>query len=513
VLPERIAPPVPRASARELALLLSANHPIVFVETAEEERAEALVDHVARELDLLWGVWTAHHGLEFPALGTTVPGTESIDKALEHVAAARTEAVYVFSAALDALAEPGVASRLRDVQRALWRHRGALVVSAPTAYEVPASLLRRATTLRLPPPTDAEYHEYVSQLLRQAHERAPIAVRLDAAEVAALIRQLRGLTYQQVRRVVTLALAEHGLLDARVIAEIHEAKRELLRQSGVLELAQADRGLDDVAGNAGLKAWLATRTSYFADPIEAARFGLAAPRGLMLLGVPGCGKSLSVRAAARAFGLPLVRLDPGRLYSKYVGETEKHLARALATAEAMAPIVLWIDEIEKAFDRGAGGGDAGLSQRVFGTFLTWLQEKPDGIVVLATCNDVTGLPPELLRKGRFDELFFVDLPDAAARRAILALHLERRRRAPADFDLDALAAASEGFSGAELEQAVASALYAAFSERATLSTKHLAAELAATRPLSMTMAEPIAALRAWCDGRTLRADTVRETPR
>jgi AAA+ superfamily predicted ATPase len=509
MVPTRLSLPTPAAQARELALLLAANHPVIVVETAEDERAEALVEHVARELDLLHGVWTPHRGIEFPSVGTTVAGTEALDKALDHLAAARTEAVVFLTGRLDELREPATAARLRDVQRALWQHRGAIVLAGAHPHELPEAVRRIATTVRLPPPSEAELHQYVSQLLKQAQERGPVAVHLDGGQVAALLHQLRGLTYPQVRRIVSLAIAEHGLLDARVVAEVHAAKRSILRESGVLELAEADRGLDDVAGNEGLKAWLQARRAHYADPVAAARFGLAAPRGLLLLGVPGCGKSLSVRAAARTFGLPLVRLDPSRLYSKYVGETEKNLAGALATAEAMAPLVLWIDEIEKAFDRGSGGGDAGLSQRVFGSFLTWLQEKPAGVFVFATCNDVSGLPPELVRKGRFDELFFVDLPHAAARRAILALHLQKRGRNPIDFDLDALAETSVGFTGAELEQAIVAALYAAFGEQVPLATRHLEGELRATRPLAITMAESIAALRAWCDGRAVRADAVR----
>jgi SpoVK/Ycf46/Vps4 family AAA+-type ATPase len=228
---------------------------------------------------------------------------------------------------------------------------------------------------------------------------------------------------------------------------------------------------------------------------------------MLLVGVQGCGKSLAARATAALWGLPLLRLDAGRLYDKYIGESEKNLRKVLATAESMAPVVLWIDEIEKAMAGATGSdGDGGLSRRILGSFLTWLQDKAAPVFLVATANDITALPPELLRKGRFDEIFFVDLPDEPERRAIFTIHLQRRQRPPELFDLDALAAASDGFSGAEIEQAVVSSLYAAFSGPGRLTTEILLAELAATRPLSVTMAEKVAAIRAWAAERTVPAN-------
>lgn len=233
--------------------------------------------------------------------------------------------------------------------------------------------------------------------------------------------------------------------------------------------------------------------------------GLTFPRGVLLLGVPGCGKSLSARMVAAEWGLPLLRMDPGALYDKYIGESERNFRRALQASEKLAPAVLWIDEIEKAFS-GGGDADGGVSTRILGSFLAWMQDRPAQVFVVATANDVTRLPPELLRKGRFDELFFVDLPDPAAREAILALHLRKRRQDPAAFDLPALAAAAEGFSGAELEEAVVSSLYNALDEDGRVTTDTLRNEIAAARPLSRTRAEDIARLRVWARERTVSAD-------
>jgi SpoVK/Ycf46/Vps4 family AAA+-type ATPase len=229
---------------------------------------------------------------------------------------------------------------------------------------------------------------------------------------------------------------------------------------------------------------------------------------MLMLGVPGCGKSLCAKVVAADWKMPLLRLDPGVLYNKFIGETENQLRKALAQAEAMAPVVLWIDEIEKAFaSASAGGGaDGGLSQRMFGTLLSWMQDHRHPIFIIATANDVSALPPELMRKGRFDEVFFVDLPPQHVREQVFAIHLKRRRRNPADFDLPRLAAAAEGFSGSELEQVIVSALFAAFSEGRELSNEHILTEIESTRPLAILMAERIAELRAWAADRCVPAD-------
>jgi SpoVK/Ycf46/Vps4 family AAA+-type ATPase len=256
-----------------------------------------------------------------------------------------------------------------------------------------------------------------------------------------------------------------------------------------------------------LKSWLGKRKLAFAEPAKAKTFGLTPPKGILLAGVQGCGKSMCAKAIAREWGLPLIRLDPSSLYNKYFGESEKNLKRAISTAEAMAPIVLWIDEMEKAFAHGSGGADdSGTSMRIFGTFLTWMQDKREGVFVVATCNDVERLPPELVRKGRFDEIFFVDLPTEQARCEILSVHLKRRSRDPAVLDVPDLAARMHGFSGAEIEQVVLSALYSAFAHGTELSHDLIADEISRTVPLYATAREKIQALRAWAAGRAVAAD-------
>ena len=249
------------------------------------------------------------------------------------------------------------------------------------------------------------------------------------------------------------------------------------------------------------------RSKVVTNPEEARRYGLVFPKGMLLVGVPGTGKSLCAKAVAMHWKLPLLKMDPASLYNKYIGQTEQNFREAMATAERMAPVVLWIDEIEKAFATGEGEGDAGgTTTRVLGTFLTWLQERKGDVFVVATANDVSRLPPELLRKGRLDEIFFVDLPGLEDRKALFEIHLRRRKHKPAGFDLDALAATADGFSGAEIEQVIVAGLHTAFADDAALSTAMLAHELAATVPLSRSMAERIGALRTWAEGRTVPAD-------
>jgi len=293
-------------------------------------------------------------------------------------------------------------------------------------------------------------------------------------------------------------------LDPRDLEVIAEMKQELLSKERVLDCVPVPESLGDVGGLAGLKAWLDKRKRAFTP--EAKEFGVPAPRGILLLGVQGCGKSLAAKAVAKDWGLPLLRLEPGRLFDKFIGESEKNLDRALATAERMAPCVLMIDEIEKGFASVVSSeSDGGLSRRILGRLLGWLQDRSAPVFLVATCNQIDALPPELIRKGRFDEIFFIDLPTADERRQIFSIHLARRHRDPAGFDLAALAAASEGLSGAEIEQAVVSALYTAFARGVEISTDLIVDELKATKPLSVTRAEDIEELREWARGRAVPA--------
>ena len=489
----------------DLTLLLKARYPLILLETDELGRADELARGAARALKLPFYSWTRTKGLREAAQLAASPETLLPGAALAEVERLMRPGVYLFHGLGADLEDPLVAERLRDAATPFLVRGGALVL-AGGELNVPAALRPLSARLPLPLPSAAEHRELIAEVYRELTDRAYTEVHLTETELQGLARGLGGLTRLEAEKLLTKAMLTGGRLDAEDLAGVAAAKGAALGADGLLSLLDAETGLAEVAGLEGLKAWLATRRRAVAEPEQAAAFGLAFPKGLLLVGVQGCGKSLCAKAVAHEWGLPLLRLEPGALYNKYIGETERNFRRAVRLAETMAPAVLWIDELEKVFAAGGdGGADGGLSGRLLGSFLSWLQERREGVFVVATANDVGALPPELVRKGRFDEIFFVDLPDAAARRQTLALHLGRRQRDPAAFDLHALAAATDGFSGAELGALVVAALYAAFAAETGLSTALLLREAELTRPLSRLMPERVAALRAWAHGRTRNA--------
>jgi len=362
-----------------------------------------------------------------------------------------------------------------------------------------------AVRFEVTPPDDQEAEALVMSTLRAVHKHRPIELTLSKKDLAAIIRNLRGLTRRQIEQTVVSAVWDDRRFSVDDLPGILARKRQMIESDGLLEFVQAPTAMTEIGGLARLKAWLKQREQSLSE--EAVKFGIEPPRGLLMLGVQGAGKSLCAKAIATAWKRPLLRLDPGTLYDRFIGESERRLREALKQAEFMAPVVLWIDEIEKAFASAAAHSiDGGLSQRMFGTLLTWMQEHRSAVFVAATSNDVHTLPPELLRKGRFDEIFFVDLPGADARREIVKIHIAKRGRDPAKFDLAKLVAASEGYSGAEIEQGVIAALNAAFSAGGELTTEGITAALKASPPLSVTMADRVEELREWAKGRCAPAD-------
>jgi len=377
--------------------------------------------------------------------------------------------------------------------------------------------------VELPPELDALAVRYTPQLpdaaarlkiVREeaeqyAREHGGRRVEVDGDVVQQIVRNLRGLDPLDVRRIARQLIYDDGAINAGDLPELARLKFELLNRSGHLHYEFDSARLDEVAGARRLKRWIELRRGVFLGgdaPATGGGHPLDPPKGVLLLGVQGCGKSMLAKAVAAGFGVPLVRLDFGTLYDKYHGETEKNLRQALACAEQLEPCVLWIDEIEKGLATDGGGNDGGVSRRVLGFLLTWMAERRSRVFLVATANQIDALPPELLRKGRFDEIFFVDLPDAGTREELFGLHLRRRRLDPDAFDLAGLAAASEGFSGAEIEQAIVAALFAAHASASTPNDFTLRAELKQTRPLSVVMAEQVEALREWARGRTVPAD-------
>jgi len=333
-----------------------------------------------------------------------------------------------------------------------------------------------------------------------------VPVALDIAGIQQIAKNLSGLPYAEAMRTLRLCVLSQGKADAPLLDAVLDAKREVLRGDGLLETVRRDASFADIAGLQRLREWLGKRKSALTP--EGQKFGLVPPKGILITGVQGCGKSLAAKAVAGEWGFELARLDAGALYDKFIGESEKRLRKALDLAQKMAPLVLWIDEIEKAFASAGSSGDAdaGLSQRLLATLLTWMQDRESGVFLAATSNNISALPPEMLRKGRFDEIFFVDLPNPTTREALFALHLKKRGRDSDRFDLQKLSAASNGFSGAEIEQAIASGLYTAFAAKQQLTTDILLSELKSTQPLSVTRSEDIAVIREWAHTRAVPAD-------
>jgi hypothetical protein len=495
--------PLPIKEFDELALLIRAHHPLICIDAEEPERVEVLLEYLCGCFSLPYFYWSPGAGLRRQGQSGAVYGTQELLSALAHVHASKLVAIYHFNLCGEALDDGRVISKLLELATELRQHQGAIVVSF--AAELPAELGPAFADVELSPPTREEYYQYLRAILADVRKRQDVSLRLNGEQIKQLLSHLQGLTLMEVRRLLTASLVEHRALDERVLVAIAAAKGKSVAQSSVLEYFPVASGFEGLAGMANLKAWLDKRAALFRDPERAKEFGLTPPRGVLLLGVQGCGKSHTAQAVAVSWKLPMLRLDAGRLYDKYVGATENNLHQALETAERLAPVVLWVDEIEKALASG-GDADGGVSQRVLGTFLTWLQEKRGSVFVVATANDISRLPAELLRKGRFDEIFFVDLPTPEVREAILALHLQQRGRDPKAFDLARLSLSAEGFSGSELAQAVTSALFTAFSSGGVLTTELIESELSSTKPLSVTLGEKVHALRQWARGRTVLAD-------
>ena len=497
-------PPV-MPDAHDLAVLIDSHYPLVYIESHEEERVIDLCQRVGRKLGLPLFTWSVTEGLHRREAGySPMLATREPAQVLEHIGASRLEAIYLLRDFHPYLEEPRLVRRLREIALGYEQRRRAIVIVSPKKV-VPEELAAQITLFDLAMPDEMRLRLIIEREIDGYRARHDRPVRIAPGEVQALARTLTGLSEAQAEQAVRRAVEADGALTRADREQVLVSKKELIERDGLLAFEFDSGSFADVGGLAGLKGWLERRKAGFSP--EARSFGLPTPRGMLLVGVQGCGKSLAARATAALWGLPLLRLDTGRLYDKYIGESEKNLRKVLATAESMAPVVLWIDEIEKAMAGATGSdGDGGLSRRILGAFLTWLQDKAAPVFVVATANDITALPPELLRKGRFDEIFFVDLPDEPERRAIFTIHLQRRQRPPERFDLDALAAASDGFSGAEIEQAVVSSLYAAFSGPGRLTTEILLGELVATRPLSVTLAEKVAAIRAWAAERTVPAN-------
>jgi SpoVK/Ycf46/Vps4 family AAA+-type ATPase len=511
-----------------LKVLIDSSAPIVVMETVEEVRAVRLVRVACASLNLATFEWSIASGLarcgnegqepvvegRFPASGTGQDATDAAAQAIYNtrepaqvlgvLEGISVEAAFILKDFHRHMEDPVVVRRLRDVGQKFSKNRRTVIIIAPS-IKMPPELASLVEYVELPLPDKQRLRQIIDEMIVRVGKTRTLRRSLDASGLDVMAGNLRGLTEEEAERAVSQAIVARYGVTAEIVTDVLQAKKEMLRRSEMLDFVEVSDTLASVGGLENLKRWLEQRRGTWEEPAQA--FGLEPPRGVVILGVQGCGKSMCAQAIAGEWKLPLVKFDTAAIFDKYIGETEKRIQKVFRVAE-LSPCVLWIDELEKVF---AGSGsdsasaDAGVSSRLLAAFLSWMQERKAPVFVAATCNNVSALPPELIRKGRFDELFFVDLPNQAERKQIFALELARRNRRPAEFDLDRVAAAARGYSGAEIQAAVQAALYAAFSSKQPPATSHLMDALAKTVPLSTTRAEEIQQLRDWARARAVPA--------
>ncbi len=489
----------------DLGLMIDSKIPLIVIQTREETRALDMITRLAVKRALPVYAWTCTEGMRRIGFGFDLTSDEKkadADEILLHIKAERTPSLFVLCDFHPWLEDtPKRVRLLKDIALAHGRLHHTLILLSH-ALTLPEEIRHLSANFGLRLPSAEQILGLVrEEALQWSTHNNATRVKTDNATLAHLVKNLQGMTFTEVRRLARGAIVDDGAITASDIPAVNKAKFELMDMDGVLSFEYDTAKFTDVGGLDNLKKWISLRRPAFAQEESARR--LDAPKGVLLLGVQGGGKSLAAKAIAGLLQAPLLRLDFGRLYNKFFGETEKNLRQALSLAELMSPCVLWMDEIEKGI--GQSQSDQGVSQRLLGTLLTWMAEKKHPVFIVATANSVHTLPPELLRKGRLDEIFFVDLPDEATRQIIFSIHLKKRQLDPQDFDLPQLAQMSEGFSGAEIEQSVVAALYSRAALNEPVDTAAVLEELSGTQPLSVVMAEDIGALRAWARERTVLA--------
>jgi AAA+ superfamily predicted ATPase len=474
---------------QELDVYLRARFTLVVLVTPEEERALQAVKAVCERGKRACLSWDVADGFQLLTAGGAAPGPARDPlSALEQVDKADGDAVFVLKDFHECWNNAQIKRKLRGVAQRLKFTKKSILVTTPTT-KLPEELRDEAVVVELPPPTAEELEAVLARLTRVPG----VKVNLTKLGREKLVQAALGLTAAQAQRVFAKAIVADGVLDDRDIGLVTDEKKQIIRESQALEFYPVTETLADVGGLGVLKDWLRLRERAFTQ--EARAYGLPAPRGVALIGIPGTGKSLTAKMIGGLWRLPLLRLDVGALFGSLVGESEERARRALRLAETCSPAILWIDEVEKAL--ASGSLDGGTSTRVFGTILTWMQEKTAPVFVVASANDISRLPPELLRKGRFDEIFFLDLPTLEERQEIFAVHLRKRKRLPGDFDLGRLARAAEGYVGAEIEQAIVDAMYVGFGAGREFTTEDVAAALKRQVPLSVSARETVGLLRNW----------------
>lgn len=488
----------------DLELLIKSRNPIISIETHEETRALQLLSEIARDFNRPLFSWDVIDGLKRYELSDdfdALADTHEPEEMLKHILSAHRPSIYVLCDFHPYTEDaPQIVRLLKEI---VIKHSelGHTIVFVSHELNIPKDIQRFVSRFNMALPDKAQLDRLIRREAQVWSRRNGQKVRTDSKTLKRLINNLQGLTLTDARRLIRNVISDDGAITEDELPAVNKAKFELLNMEGVLSFEYETSKFAEVGGLLNLKRWLKQREVVFhrREEIE-----LDPPKGLMLVGVQGGGKSLAAKAVAGMWGVPLLRLDFGTLYNKYHGETEKNLREALKMAELMAPCVLWFDEIEKGIS--TQDNDGGTSQRVLGTLLTWMAENQKPVFVVSTANNISRLPPELIRKGRLDEIFFVDLPDHEARKEIFSIHLTKRKMTTENFDLEQLAESSDGFTGSEIEQAIVSGLYHSYGQGCNLTTQIILDEIRNTRPLSVVMAEKLQELRDWAAGRTISAN-------
>ncbi len=503
---------------KEIETLIRARYPILYVVSSEEMRVQNMVVEIAQHRQKKVFEWSFTTGI-VPA-GTSIQSQKNRNAAtkdpltaLDQVIEQVEPAIFIFKDFHPFLTRNNFAiiRKLKEIAIHLKNSFKTIILVSPT-MEIPTELEKEITLLNFPLPARDDLSALLDKIIEDVKQFRQVKIDLDETGRERLLQAALGLTLGEAENVFAKIIVKDERLSGEDVNEVFAEKQQIIRKSGLLDYFATDETFSNVGGLSVLKEWLDKRAVAFTA--QAREFGLPAPKGILMLGVQGCGKSLSAKAVSTLWQLPLLRFDMGRMFNSLVGSSEENVRRAIAVAESVAPAILWVDEIDKAFagSQGSGSTDGGTTARVFGTFLTWLSDKTAPVFVVATANDISQLPPELMRKGRLDEIFFVDLPSEVEREEIFRIHLAKRKRAPENFDLKALAACSKEYSGAEIEESIISALYDAFSSQHELTTEHILHAVRETVPLSKTMDEQISRLRNWAEGRARNASVARNSP-
>jgi len=498
----------------EIETLIRARYPIIYIVTHEEERVKSYIWKLGKELEKRVFEWSIVKGITLCSdnLDTSQkPDKKTKDptSALDNIETAEHPSIFILNDFHPYLKDTTVIRKLKEVAHGFTASLKSLIIISPILF-IPCELEKEITVIDFDLPSPDDLKDVLFRLKFQLKKSQNIELSITPEVVEEVIQSIQGLTLQEAENVLAKIIIEKKQITSDEIPMILNEKKQIIRKSEILEYYSSQENFKDIGGLENLKFWLAQRKLAFSE--KAKEFGLPKPKGVLLLGVQGCGKSLCAKAVSTLWNLPLLRLDMGKIFGSLVGSSEDNMRKAIRMAEGISPCILWIDEIEKALSgvQSSGHSDAGTASRVFGTFITWLQEKQKPVFVIATANDVTQLPPELLRKGRFDEVFFVDLPSQSEREGIFSIHISKRNRNPKKFNLKELASESAGYSGAEIEQVIIAALYEAFYKNTEITDEILKKKIKETIPLSRLMKEKVEELRSWSKGRAVSASEMKD---